>query len=128
MSVKNITKNNSQFVLYIYIILYRDILYNFLYNLQGFVNWLFSKLSSLNYYLNISLEHKFHFCIKQIFKSCFLFKLHRVNRFSQVWNPFPKNSVRPRITSTILCISGITCIIYMLLKVHVYTENKSHHF
>lgn len=38
MSVKNITKNNSQFVLYIYIILYRDILYNFLYNLQGFVN------------------------------------------------------------------------------------------
>ena len=52
----------------------------------------------------------------------------QVNRFSQVWNPFPENSVRPRITSTILCIGGITCIIYVAQstqKINLTTSNTS---
>lgn len=52
----------------------------------------------------------------------------QVNRFSQVWNPFPENSVRPRITSTILCIGGITCIIYVAQstqKINLTTSSTS---
>lgn len=137
MSVKNITKNNF-FCIYIY----RDILYNF----DPSILWLYIHFTKIIYkdlfwliilkiiikllfeYVSLEYINFVHFHIQFSNFLLFFSSSIQVNRFSQVWNPFPENSVRPRITSTILCIGGITCIIYVAQstqKINLTTSSTS---
>lgn len=119
---------------------YRDILYNF----DPSILWLYIHFTKIIYkdlfwliilkiIIKLLFEYRnfvqFTFVLNQFSNFLLFFPSSiQVNRFSQVWNPFPENSVRPRITSTILCIGGITCIIYVAQstqKINLTTSNTS---
>lgn len=127
---------------FFYIYIYRDILYNF----DPSILWLYIHFTKIIYkdlfwliilkiiikllfeYVSLEYINFVHFHIQFSNFLLFFSSSIQVNRFSQVWNPFPENSVRPRITSTILCIGGITCIIYVAQstqKINLTTSSTS---